>query len=151
MPRKTIVVITHISSYSNGKVQMVLLLNKLRYHFTATLSSIKDVILLSRPSYRSDGRGALDCHIKAETKWPLLPSTHFQMHFYWNLTEIHSWAFNWYYTSTDSDNGLAPIRRQSLSEPVMINFSLHICITWPKWVIYTWARGVSHIDDQQTD
>ena len=62
-------------------------------------------------------------HIAAEIKWPLFRSRHVQINFLeWKLfyfdsdvNENCSQGFNQQWSSIDSDNGFAPIRRQTIT------------------------------------
>ena len=63
-----------------------------------------------------------DYHIGAAIKWPPFHRRHFQMHllkwkhfsFKQNFTEVWSLVFKWQYESINSDDGLAPNRRQAI-------------------------------------
>ena len=81
-------------------------------------------------------------------------SRHFQMHFldrkginfYQDFTEICSQGSNWYCSSTGSDNGSAPDRRQATGHYVKqlcSSLLTHKCVTWPPWVNWdrTWINN----------
>ena len=60
----------------------------------------------------------------------------FRLKFHWNLSDQQ-------YSSTGSDNGLAPTRRKPLSEPMLAFVPTHICITQPQWVEQQMILAVS--------
>ena len=51
--------------------------------------------------------------------------------FWFNFTEVCSWAFDWQYVSIGSGNGLAPNRWQAI---IWTNDGLVYFVTWPQWV-----------------
>ena len=76
----------------------------------------RNMVQYARVTYERIG-----LHIEAETKWPPISWRQFQMHFLqweyinldWHFIEVCSQVSNQQYSSTGSDNGLAPARRQA--------------------------------------
>ena len=75
-------------------------------------------------------------------KWTPFRRRHFQMHFlewkcinfYYNFTQVCSQWSNEQYSSTGSDNGFAPSRRQAIIWTNDVGLLTHICLTRPQWV-----------------
>ena len=71
-------------------------------------------------------------------KWPPFRRRQLEMHF----RERKHLYFNWYFTVGQINNIFALVQimvwrwpgDKPLSEPIMVNLLIHICVNWPQWV-----------------
>ena len=98
--------------------------------------------------HRSNMRQSLK-HIEAETKWPPFSRWHFQMHFFRMKNMWISIKILLEFVPKGPINNIPACVQimawcrssdKPLSEPIMVSLLMHICVTWPQWVIGIWPR-----------
>ena len=106
-------------------------LNNLKIGFLAL-----NYFVLARHRFSTD-----TWHMEAEKRWTPFRRWHFHVHFLqWKLLYLIKFSLKCVRkgpidnkSSIGSDNGLVPIRRKPLSEPMMISFPTHKCVIFTKW------------------
>ena len=148
----------NITLKNQNKCYLVLLIAKYKYCLATVIHCVHittewDSADLSKSKSPSDNmeQFLLSTHW-AETKWPPFSRRHFQMHFSW--MKMNTFRSRLPKSPINNIPALVQImawRRlgdKPLSEPMMVGFPTHLCITRPQWVNPSGAESKKNIPRQ---